>query len=95
MKQKDHTLPATWLRQSMARSMARHCKTGTSDRAYARHADSYAISVDTLGKLRWSDRDLDGDHLICVVSERAPQDDLGMLRETNISITKERTEPNE
>jgi 2,5-diamino-6-(ribosylamino)-4(3H)-pyrimidinone 5'-phosphate reductase len=34
----------------------------------ARRAKSYAISVDTLGKLRWSGSDLDGDHLICVVS---------------------------
>src|SRR6266404_4549487 len=29
----------------------------------ARRAKSYAISVDTLGKLRWPDGDLDGDHL--------------------------------
>jgi len=37
----------------------------------ARRAKSYAISVDTLGKLQWSGGDLDGDHLICVVSEQA------------------------
>lgn len=51
----------------------------------ARHAESYAISVDTLGKLCWSDGDLDGDHLVCVVSERAPLDYLEMLKEKNIS----------
>jgi riboflavin biosynthesis pyrimidine reductase len=51
----------------------------------ARRAGSYAISVDTLGKLRWSDGDLDGDHLICVVSERVPGDYLAMLRERGIS----------
>ena len=51
----------------------------------ARRADSYAISVDTLGKLRWSSGDLDGDHLICVVSERVPPDYLTMLREKGIS----------
>jgi riboflavin biosynthesis pyrimidine reductase len=51
----------------------------------ARRADSYAISVDTLGKLRWRDGDLDGDHLICVVSERAPADYLTMLRDKGIS----------
>jgi hypothetical protein len=38
----------------------------------ARRADSYAISVDSIGKLRWSRNEIDGDHLICVVSERAP-----------------------
>ena len=51
----------------------------------ARHAPSYAISVDTLGKLRWQGGDLDGDHLICIVSERAPEDYLAMLREKGIS----------
>jgi riboflavin biosynthesis pyrimidine reductase len=51
----------------------------------ARRADSYAISVDTLGKLRWSSGDLDGDHLVCVVSERVPADYLPMLREKGIS----------
>ena len=51
----------------------------------ARRAKSYAISVDTLGKLRWSGGDLDGDHLICVVSEQAPEDYLDMLRQKGIS----------
>ena len=51
----------------------------------ARQADSYAICVDTLGKLRWSSGDLDGDHLVCVVSERVPADYLAMLREKGIS----------
>jgi len=51
----------------------------------ARRAKSYAISVDTLGKLRWSGGDLDGDHLVCVVSEQAPEDYLDMLRQKGIS----------
>jgi riboflavin biosynthesis pyrimidine reductase len=51
----------------------------------ARRAKSYAISVDTLGKLRWSGGELDGDHLICVVSEQAPNDYLDMLRQKGIS----------
>ena len=51
----------------------------------AHRAKSYAISVDTLGKLRWSGGDLDGDHLICVVSEKAPEDYLDMLRQKEIS----------
>jgi 2,5-diamino-6-(ribosylamino)-4(3H)-pyrimidinone 5'-phosphate reductase len=50
-----------------------------------RRAPSYDISVDTLGKLGWQGGDLDGDHLICVVSERAPEDYLKMLREKGIS----------
>lgn len=51
----------------------------------ARRAESYAVSVDTLGKLRWADSDIDGDHLICLVSERVPEDYLTMLREKRIS----------
>ena len=51
----------------------------------AQRAESYAICVDTNGKLRWSKNDLDGDHLICVVSERAPADYLDMLRKKQIS----------
>jgi 2,5-diamino-6-(ribosylamino)-4(3H)-pyrimidinone 5'-phosphate reductase len=51
----------------------------------ARRAKSYAISIDTHGKLRWPGGDLDGDHLICIVSEQAPEDYLDMLREKGIS----------
>ena len=51
----------------------------------ARRAASYAISIDTLGKLRWSAADINGDHLICVVSERAPGDYLAMLGDKGIS----------
>lgn len=51
----------------------------------ARKADSYAISVDTHGRLRWSGGDLDGDHLICIVSEQTSEDYLPYLRENGIS----------
>jgi hypothetical protein len=51
----------------------------------ARRAKSYAISVDTMGKLRWREGDLGDDHLICVVSEQVPEDYLAMLREKGIS----------
>jgi riboflavin biosynthesis pyrimidine reductase len=51
----------------------------------ARPADSYAISVDSRGQLLWSGGDLDGDHLVCVVSQQAPAEYLAMLRERQIS----------
>jgi 2,5-diamino-6-(ribosylamino)-4(3H)-pyrimidinone 5'-phosphate reductase len=51
----------------------------------ARAASSYAITVDTLGKLQWSGNDIDGDHLICVLSERVPEDYLTMLRNRGVS----------
>jgi len=51
-----------------------------------RRAPSYAVAIDTMGRLRWSGSDIDGDHLICVVSERAPADYLTFLRERGISF---------
>jgi 2,5-diamino-6-(ribosylamino)-4(3H)-pyrimidinone 5'-phosphate reductase len=51
----------------------------------ARRAKSYAISVDTLGKLRWPGGDLGSDHLIVVVSEQVAEDYLATLREKGIS----------
>ena len=51
----------------------------------AHRAASYAISVDTVGKLRWRSGEIDGDHLICVVSEKVSLDYLTMLREKGIS----------
>lgn len=51
----------------------------------ARKAESYAVCVDTTGKLVWAGGDLDGDHLICVMSQRAPKDYLDMLRGREVS----------
>jgi 2,5-diamino-6-(ribosylamino)-4(3H)-pyrimidinone 5'-phosphate reductase len=51
----------------------------------ARQAKSYAVAVDTVGKLRWSSADIEGDHLISVLSERVPAEYLAMLRNTGIS----------
>jgi len=64
---------------------ASHTPAGPRPVFVARRAKSYAISVDTLGKLRWPDGDLGGNHLICVVSEQVPEDYLTMLREKGIS----------
>jgi riboflavin biosynthesis pyrimidine reductase len=51
----------------------------------AEQADSFAIAVDTTGKLRWAGSRLGDSHLICILSERAPEDYLAMLREQGIS----------
>src|SRR5436309_6900696 len=50
-----------------------------------RRAKSYAVAVDTVGKLRWSSADIDGDHLISVLSERVSEEYLTMLRGSGIS----------
>jgi riboflavin biosynthesis pyrimidine reductase len=51
----------------------------------ARRAESYAVAVDTTGKRQWSSAEIEGDHLICVVSEQVPMNYLAMLRKTGIS----------
>ena len=51
----------------------------------AQRARSYAVSVDTLGKLQWPENNIDGDHLICIVCEQAPDDYLQLLRDKGIS----------
>jgi riboflavin biosynthesis pyrimidine reductase len=51
----------------------------------ARSAESYAVSVDTFGKLRWPSNEIGGDHLICVLSEQATTDYLSMMRQQEIS----------
>ena len=51
----------------------------------ARQAKLYAVSFDTLGKLRWTGPDVRGDQLVCVVSERAPADYVDGLRARGIS----------
>ena len=51
----------------------------------ARQAKSYAVAVDTLGKLRWSSADIDGDHLISILSERVSAGYLAVLRDLGIS----------
>ena len=48
-------------------------------------AKSYAVAVDTVGKLRWSSADIDGDHLISILSERVSAEYLAMLRDLGIS----------
>jgi 2,5-diamino-6-(ribosylamino)-4(3H)-pyrimidinone 5'-phosphate reductase len=58
---------------------------GTQPVFVARRAKSYAIVVDTMGKLRWSRNEISGDHLICVVSERASKEYLAYLRTKEIS----------
>ena len=58
---------------------------GRSPVHVARRASSYAVAVDTVGKLRWSGSEIQGDHLICVASERVSMEYLEMLRNKGIS----------
>jgi riboflavin biosynthesis pyrimidine reductase len=46
---------------------------------------SFAIAVDPRGKLLWESGDVDGDHVVAVLSERVSDEYLATLRETAVS----------
>ncbi|MDF1501404.1 dihydrofolate reductase family protein [Roseisolibacter sp. H3M3-2] len=81
-------------------TMERHFAAGTrSDAEVARTHDgpprddfvapgehaSYAIAVDPRGKLVWESGDLDGDHVVAVLTERVSDDYLAALRARGVS----------
>jgi len=47
--------------------------------------DSYAVAVDARGKLRWESGDVDGDHLVVLLTERVSDEHLAKLRERGVS----------
>lgn len=58
---------------------------GRTDTYIAEESDAYMVSADTLGRLQWESNNIDGAPLICVVSEKAPEEYLDTLREQQIS----------
>lgn len=51
----------------------------------ARRPESYAISVDLIGQRMWLSGEIEGDHLICLLSEQVSPDYLNLLRGQGIS----------
>ena len=47
--------------------------------------DSFAFAVDPGGRLAWESNDVDGDHVVAVLSERVSDEYLGFLRERGVS----------
>jgi riboflavin biosynthesis pyrimidine reductase len=47
--------------------------------------DSFAVALDPRGKLRWTSGDLDGDHLVTIVTERVSDAYLAELRRRGVS----------
>jgi riboflavin biosynthesis pyrimidine reductase len=81
-------------------TMEEHFATGTrSDAEAARTYDgpprgdfvapgkheSFAIALDPRGKLVWDSAELDGDHVVAVLTERVSDDYLATLRERGVS----------
>lgn len=47
--------------------------------------DSFAFAVDTHGRLAWESNDIDGDHVVAILSERVSEEYLASLRERGVS----------
>lgn len=47
--------------------------------------DSFAIAVDPSGRLAWESNDIDGDHVVAILSERVSDEYLASLREHGVS----------
>ena len=47
--------------------------------------DSFAFAVDTRGQLEWDTNDIDGDHVVAILTERVSDEYLGALRERGVS----------
>jgi 2,5-diamino-6-(ribosylamino)-4(3H)-pyrimidinone 5'-phosphate reductase len=48
-------------------------------------ATSYAIAIDPSGKLRWTANDIDGEHVITILTESVSDDYLAFLRSKGVS----------
>ena len=47
--------------------------------------DSFAFAVDPGGRLAWESNDIDGDHVVAILSERVSDDYLAFLRDRGVS----------
>ena len=47
--------------------------------------DSFAFALDPSGRLAWETNDIDGDHVVAILSERVSDDYLAFLRERGVS----------
>jgi 2,5-diamino-6-(ribosylamino)-4(3H)-pyrimidinone 5'-phosphate reductase len=47
--------------------------------------DSFAFAIDASGRLAWTTNDIDGDHVVAVLSERVSDDYLAFLMERGVS----------
>jgi 2,5-diamino-6-(ribosylamino)-4(3H)-pyrimidinone 5'-phosphate reductase len=47
--------------------------------------DSFAFAIDAHGRLAWESNDVDGDHVVAILSERVSDEYLAFLRERGVS----------
>jgi 2,5-diamino-6-(ribosylamino)-4(3H)-pyrimidinone 5'-phosphate reductase len=49
------------------------------------NSDSFAFAIDASGRLAWETNDIDGDHVVAILSERVSDEYLAYLRERGVS----------
>jgi riboflavin biosynthesis pyrimidine reductase len=47
--------------------------------------DSFAFAIDPSGRLAWKSNDIDGDHVVAILSQRVSDDYLAFLHERDVS----------
>ena len=72
-------------RRSDAEVARRHVGGPREDWIAPGDHDSFAFAVDPDGKLEWESGDIDGDHVVTILSERVSDDYLASLRERGVS----------
>jgi len=60
-------------------------RIGREDFIAEHDASSYAIAIDPSGKLRWSRNNIDGEHIITVITRSVPDAYLAFLRSKGVS----------
>ena len=78
---------ATRSEEEVAREQAREQVSGAmrEDFVAASSHDSFAFAIDPSGRLAWASNDIDGDHVVAVLSERVSDEYLAFLRERGVS----------
>ncbi|HYH80272.1 MAG TPA: dihydrofolate reductase family protein [Longimicrobium sp.] len=75
---------AQGLRSDAAIAREHHGAAREDWRAPGEH-DSFAFAVDASGRLAWETTDIDGDHVVAILSERVSDEYLAFLRERGVS----------
>jgi riboflavin biosynthesis pyrimidine reductase len=63
----------------------RHAGAPRADFVAPGDFDSFAFAVDPSGRLQWKSNDIDGDHVVAILSERVSDAYLSFLRERGVS----------
>lgn len=71
--------------RSDAELSVEHHGAAREDFRAAGEFDSFAFAVDARGRLAWDSNDIDGDHVVAILSERVSDGYLASLRERGVS----------